>query len=83
MYLYVLFIFLEVDFNMEKMINYIVGGLVVLVLASVLLPLGLSQLHSANTTGWTNGEITLFGILGVMVLIGCVIGVIFMATKHK
>jgi hypothetical protein len=68
---------------MEKMIQYIVGGLVVLVLAAVLLPLGISQIHSANTTGWSSGEVTLFGILGTMVLIGVVIGIIFMATKHK
>ena len=68
---------------MDKMINYIVGGLVVLILASVLLPLGISQIHSANTTGWTSGEVTLFGILGTMVLIGAVVGIIYMATKNK
>jgi hypothetical protein len=68
---------------MEKMVNYIVGALVVLVLGAVLLPLGINQMHAANTSGWTSGEITLFSIISIMVLIGVVVGVIYMATKNK
>lgn len=68
---------------MENLVKYIVGGLVVLVLVSVLTPIGLNAIHSTNTTGWSSSETTIFGILGVLVLVGVLIGVIYMAIKNK
>lgn len=68
---------------MENLVKYIVGGLVVLVLVSVLTPIGLEAIHATNTTGWSSSETTIFGILGVLVLVGVLIGVIYMAIKNK
>jgi hypothetical protein len=68
---------------MDKIVNYVIGALVVMLLAAVLLPIGLTAMHDANTTGWTSSETTLFSIIGVMILVGVVVGVIYMATKNK
>jgi uncharacterized membrane protein len=68
---------------MEKIVNYIVGGLVVLIVASVLLPIGLNQLHSANTTGWSSSETTIFTIFGVLIMVGILIGIVYAAVKVK
>jgi hypothetical protein len=67
--------------KMNEVVNYIVGGLVVLVLVSVLAPIGLNAIHTANTTGFTTAETTIFSILGTLVLVGVLIGIIYMAIK--
>jgi hypothetical protein len=75
---------LDGDFQMEKIVNYIVGGLVVLIVAAVLLPIGLTQIHSVNTSGWTTTEVTIFSIFGVLILVGILIGIVYAAMKsHK
>jgi hypothetical protein len=66
---------------MDKIIMYVVGALVICVLAGALLPTALTSLHSANTTGWTSGEVAIFGVIGVIILVGIVIGIVYMALK--
>jgi hypothetical protein len=66
---------------MEGLIIYIVGALIILVLAAALVPVGLTSIHNANTTGWTSSETAIFGIFGVIVLVGVLVGIVYMALK--
>lgn len=68
---------------MNSVIMYVVGGLVVMVIAAALVPTALQQFHNANTTGFTSGELAIFNILGVIMMIGLLIGLVYMAIKKK
>jgi len=68
---------------MDKIVNYIVGALVVLLMAAILLPIGLDFVHSANTTGWSTTEVTIFSTFSVLILVGVIIAIIAMAMKSK
>lgn len=63
---------------MENMIYWAIGiVLLVILTASVLMP----TLKDANTTGWTTGEIAMWGIAGI-VLVAVVIIAIVKGTKQ-
>jgi hypothetical protein len=51
---------------------------VVLLLGAILLPIALTQLANANTTGWDATVITVFGLLS---LIGIVVVILKMLDK--
>lgn len=68
---------------MEHMVKYIIGALIVLVLVSVLTPIGINMIHNTSTTGWTSSESTVYSILGVLTLVGVLIGIVYMAIKAK
>lgn len=68
---------------MNDVIMYIVGGLVVMIVASALVPTALTAFHGANTTGWTTSEIAIFSVLGVLFVVGLLIGIVYMALRKK
>lgn len=59
-------------FNMQSIILLVIG----LVIVGAMVPTGLDALNNANTTGWTTGEIALFGVIGIAALAGIVMGVL-------
>lgn len=67
----------------NALIGYIVGALVVLLVASAILPTALTAFHDTNTTGWSSGETSLYSVVGILVLVGVVIGIISMAIKKN
>lgn len=46
------------------------------ILAGALIPVGLSMLASANTTGWTDTQTLMWGVVGLFLMVGVVLAVI-------
>lgn len=68
---------------MNEVIMYIVGALVVMVVAAALIPTALQSFHGANTSTFTAGELAIFNTLGILLLVGVVIGIVYMALKQN
>lgn len=59
---------------MNKMITFLIGALIVGVLASSLAPSILNSFNTTNTTGWTTSQLALYGILGILFVAGLAVG---------
>jgi hypothetical protein len=46
------------------------------ILAGALIPVGLTMLASANTTGWTDTQTIMWGVVGLFLMVGVVLAVI-------
>jgi hypothetical protein len=51
------------------------------ILAGALIPVGLTMLSSANTSGWTDTQTTMWAIVGLMLMVGVVLAVISFARE--
>lgn len=51
------------------------------ILAGALVPVGLTMLSTANTSGWTSTQTTMWGIVGLMLMVGVVLAVISFARE--
>lgn len=46
------------------------------ILAGALVPVGLSMLAAANTSGWTSTQVIMWGVMGLFLMVGIVLAVI-------
>lgn len=51
------------------------------ILAGALIPVGLTMLSSANTTGWTDTQVIMWGVVGLFLMVGIVLAVIQAAKE--
>ena len=72
---------LKKDEGGEAPVKALVMVFVIAILAGALLPVGISALKAANTTGWTTGEIATYGVVTVMLIIAVVLLIVRMATE--
>jgi hypothetical protein len=54
-----------------------IGGIIQITLGAIILAsVFIANIKSTNTTGWTTSEITLWGVLSLVGIIGLVVGVL-------
>jgi hypothetical protein len=46
------------------------------ILAGALIPVGLTMLSAANTSGWTSTQVIMWGVVGLFLMVGVVLAVI-------
>lgn len=46
------------------------------ILAGALIPVGLTMLSTANTSGWTSTQVIMWGVVGLFLMVGVVLAVI-------
>lgn len=46
------------------------------ILAGALIPVGLTMLSAANTSGWTDTQVIMWGVVGLFLMVGVVLAVI-------
>lgn len=63
----------------KNITGYIVGALIAMLLVSALVGSIMASFHGTNTTGWSTAEISVFAVLGILVLIGLLYGFIKLA----
>jgi hypothetical protein len=68
---------------MKNVVMYIVGALVVMIVAASIIPTALQAFHNANTTGFTSGELAIYSVFGILVLVGVLVGIVYMAIGKK
>jgi Na+-transporting NADH:ubiquinone oxidoreductase subunit NqrD len=57
-------------------LNYIVTTVIALVVIGALASVGISSINNANTTGWTDTQVLLFGLIGTFFVIGLLLAFI-------
>lgn len=64
--------------------NVSIGGLmgliILIVVAAALVPTAITSLNDTNTTGWGDGEVALWGILGLITVAAIAFGIWKAAT---
>ena len=51
------------------------------ILAGALVPVGLTMLAAANTSGWTDTQTIMWGVVGLFLMVGIVLAVIKAAQE--
>lgn len=51
------------------------------ILAGALIPVGLTMLTAANTSGWTETQVVMWGVVGLFLMVGIVLAVIQAAKE--
>lgn len=51
-------------------INEIIGAVIALVVVGSLASVGITSINDANTTGWTDTQVLLFGLIATFFVIG-------------
>ena len=65
----------------EAPVKALVMVFVVAILAGALLPVGIASLKAANTTSWTPGEISTYGVVAILLIIAVVLLIVRLATE--
>lgn len=52
----------------------IVGMVIAIFVAAAILPDAVSEIETANTTGWDESAVALWGIIGIVIVAGIVVG---------
>jgi hypothetical protein len=60
----------------ELSVEGIIGICIAVFIAAILVPIALRQINDANTTGFSDTDVTLFGLIGTCSLLAIVIGVV-------
>lgn len=53
----------------------LVGGVIFIFMLAALMPDAISEIESANTTGWDDSAIALWGIISLVIVAGVVVGI--------
>lgn len=51
------------------------------ILVGALIPVGLTMLGAANTSGWTSTQVIMWGVVGLFLMVGVVLAVISAAKE--
>jgi len=62
---------------MPAMGDAIINIFVVVLLAAILLPIAFTQIFSANTTGWDNNTVTIFGLVPIIACIALILILVY------
>lgn len=57
-------------------INSIIGAVIALVVVGSLASVGITSINDANTTGWTDTQVLLFGLIATFFVIGLLVAFI-------
>lgn len=57
-------------------ISQVVGLVVALVVVGSIAGIGITSINNANTTGWTNEQVLLFGLIATFFVIGLLVAFI-------
>lgn len=58
----------------------LMGLVILIVVAAALVPTAITSLNDTNTTGWSDGEVAIWGILGLVTIAGLAFGIWKVAT---
>lgn len=72
MHIYEAFERLLMGLNAKTIVMFAVA----LVVMSAILPSAISNVEDANTTGWSTGATSMWGIIGIVAVAGIVIGIV-------
>jgi hypothetical protein len=57
---------------MVSVMQKVVGLFLTVVLAAALIPSALTTFNAANTSGWSSEQIALWGVIGVIIIVGVI-----------
>jgi len=55
----------------------VIGVFIVLLLTAVLLPIAFNLIFNANTTGWDDSTVTIFGLIPIIAIVAIILILVF------
>jgi len=65
-------------------LNGVIGNVIALIVIGALASVGISAINDANTTGWTDTQVLLFGLISTFFVIGLLLAFVpsFRGSKN-
>jgi len=71
------------DTRGASVIDKIIGIVISAVIIAALIPTAMTALLETNTTGWGASSIALWGVMPILIIVGCVVAIVGFAMKLK
>ena len=64
-------------------IDKVIGIVIAAVIIAALIPTAMTALIGTNTTTWSASSVALWGVMPILIIVGCVVAIVSYAMKIK